>query len=303
MRVIASIDQSQHSRDAVDFLRHLPCRETIELSLVTIATPLPRYDVTAAGFAIDVTELVEAQKNSIETSLQKLAADLQGDFDSVVTMMGNGSPGRELVRMAGAHQTDLILMGAIGHSAIARVLLGSTSDYVATHAPCSTMIVRRPIGEAPEPNAVTSTPKRVLVGIGNATSDGDLGKWIETLQLPKTTDVHLVHVIEAVQFYEFDLLRKASAYWKDVRSTAAAHLDKLSSQLTDSGYSVTSRILDAPHTGRALVEYAQKKRCDLIMTGDQSESLAERITMGSVSRHVLRHAKCSVLISRIDRDE
>jgi hypothetical protein len=37
---------------------------------------------------------------------------------------------------------DLIVMGAVGHSMVSRMLLGSVSDNVATQAKCSVLVVR-----------------------------------------------------------------------------------------------------------------------------------------------------------------
>ena len=53
-----------------------------------------------------------------------------------------GSPPETICRMATALSCDLVVMGSRGHGALARVLVGSVSDYVAHHAPCAVMIVR-----------------------------------------------------------------------------------------------------------------------------------------------------------------
>lgn len=37
---------------------------------------------------------------------------------------------------------DLIVMGATGLNAVERVLVGSTTSYVVTHAPCNVLVVK-----------------------------------------------------------------------------------------------------------------------------------------------------------------
>jgi nucleotide-binding universal stress UspA family protein len=47
-----------------------------------------------------------------------------------------------IVRYAEAEGVNLVLIGQHGHSRIARFFLGSTSDRVSEHCPCTVMIVK-----------------------------------------------------------------------------------------------------------------------------------------------------------------
>ena len=52
-----------------------------------------------------------------------------------------GSPGRTICDLARNWGADLILMGRRGHSGLTELFLGSVSNYVLHHAPCSVHIV------------------------------------------------------------------------------------------------------------------------------------------------------------------
>jgi universal stress protein A len=39
---------------------------------------------------------------------------------------------------------DLLVVGSHGRSGLSRLVLGSVASYVASHAPCSVLIVKRP---------------------------------------------------------------------------------------------------------------------------------------------------------------
>ncbi len=54
----------------------------------------------------------------------------------------NGHPGVTIVDEAQQRGVDLIVVGSIGHSTFSRILLGSSSDFVASHAPCSVLVAR-----------------------------------------------------------------------------------------------------------------------------------------------------------------
>jgi nucleotide-binding universal stress UspA family protein len=47
-----------------------------------------------------------------------------------------------IVRFAEGERVDLVVIGPHGHSRIARFFLGSTSDRVSRHCPCSVLIVK-----------------------------------------------------------------------------------------------------------------------------------------------------------------
>ena len=56
-----------------------------------------------------------------------------------------GSPGRVICNLANSWGADLILMGRRGHSDWSDFFLGSVSNYVLHHAPCSVLVVHPPL--------------------------------------------------------------------------------------------------------------------------------------------------------------
>jgi len=56
-----------------------------------------------------------------------------------------GSPGRTICELARNWRADLIVMGRRGHSGLSELILGSVSNYVLHHAPCSILTVQRPV--------------------------------------------------------------------------------------------------------------------------------------------------------------
>ncbi|WP_162006570.1 universal stress protein [Roseimaritima sediminicola] len=304
MHILAAYDGSPYSDYAIEALRRLPHRERVDLSLVTVTVFSSMAAWVATNHAQYGTQLIEPQRAADGRRLEKIADKVRADFRSVRTHLLNGAPGVEIVKFASEHPPDLVICGAIGRSAIARVLLGSVSDYVATSADCSVLVVRPPedfssVAASPEAQPPSPMlPQRVLVGIGNAETDGRLTDWIERLRLAPETQVDLVYVMEKRPEYELDLLRSASAYWKEVRSVAAEHIETVTETLTAAGHRVEAELVEAPHIGAALAEHARKQATDLIIVGDQRQSMVQRVLLGSTSRHVLRHGPCSVLIAR-----
>ncbi len=56
-----------------------------------------------------------------------------------------GVPGRAICQVALTWEADLVIMGRRGHRGLSEFLLGSVSNYVLHHAPCSVLTLQGPI--------------------------------------------------------------------------------------------------------------------------------------------------------------
>jgi nucleotide-binding universal stress UspA family protein len=61
---------------------------------------------------------------------------------TITTSVVSGLPKREILEKAESFDADLIVVGSQGQGAFSRLLLGSVSQYLATHAKCSVLIVK-----------------------------------------------------------------------------------------------------------------------------------------------------------------
>jgi nucleotide-binding universal stress UspA family protein len=68
-----------------------------------------------------------------------------------------GSPGRMICEVARTWDADLIVMGRRGRFGIQELILGSVSNYVLHHAPCSVHIVHLPV-KSQMPESIIETP-------------------------------------------------------------------------------------------------------------------------------------------------
>ncbi|MBW4514861.1 MAG: universal stress protein [Timaviella obliquedivisa GSE-PSE-MK23-08B] len=56
-----------------------------------------------------------------------------------------GTPGAGICELAQSWGADLIVLGRRGHQGLTEVMMGSVSNYVVHHAPCSVLVVQRAI--------------------------------------------------------------------------------------------------------------------------------------------------------------
>jgi universal stress protein A len=147
MKVILATDGTKQSEAAIEITKSLNLREGDEIwviSVVDMALPLS-IDVYA-GYLPSTDEIETAVKDNAQQILETTGAKLKEIFNeknvSILLELLNGSPESRIVEKAEEVEADLIIVGSHGYNRWERLLLGSVSDSVIHHAPCSVLVVR-----------------------------------------------------------------------------------------------------------------------------------------------------------------
>ena len=97
-------------------------------------------------------------KNEGLQMLQSWSAQANTSGVNTEFTQNTGSPGKMICELAKFWNADLIIMGRRGRSGLAEVFLGSESNYVLHHAPCSVQIVHLPVSsKAADATSKTTT--------------------------------------------------------------------------------------------------------------------------------------------------
>ena len=67
MRVLLAIDHSSASDQAIEYVKSLPCRQSVDLNIVTVISPVPFIDSTAAGVPADMGGILEEERRHFES--------------------------------------------------------------------------------------------------------------------------------------------------------------------------------------------------------------------------------------------
>ena len=139
MKVILATDGSQFADEASWLLAHLPHSEKLELFVLFISNMPNLHGSSNAAELMERLEVADKEKAaSLFAHLKKL---FDGANASIELVVSHGHIGTTIVREADSRKVNLIVLGAVGHSLFER-MFGSTSDFVATHAKCSVLVVR-----------------------------------------------------------------------------------------------------------------------------------------------------------------
>ena len=87
----------------------------------------------------------------------RLTDDDRSALHATAVLETSDDPSDAIVKYAGAHGIDLIVMGTHGRGAVAQILVGSVAERVVRMAPCPVLTVRHPEHEflVPDPAAAT----------------------------------------------------------------------------------------------------------------------------------------------------
>lgn len=146
-KAVIAVDGSPDSMRAARFFAALPLDPALVIRLVAVAEP-PRMPVADPDlFAVPVPAALEDLTAGWRTRLEGALSDLEKDLRPMMVSIEQscilGSPADEIISAASEPQVDLVVVGARGHGTLMRLVLGSVSERVLHHAPCSVLVVKR----------------------------------------------------------------------------------------------------------------------------------------------------------------
>jgi len=118
------------------------------------------------------------------------------------------------------------------------------------------------------------------------------------LAVPFGAEVHLVHVLEPVVYFETDLIsvHPIEEIVDAMREGARKRLAKQADAVDCDVITHLNEALGDP--SRAICDFAGALPADLIVVGRHGrQSVLDRILIGSTAERVIRHAPCSVLVT------
>lgn len=144
-RLLVAVDGSATSAATLDEVAAQPWPGGSEIEVVTVIHSLvPVFPDPAFSMAAIHAEQERRQAHDAPALLAAAVGRLQSSSPgaSVSSKVLEGDPAEAIVGEAQRLQADEIFLGSHGHGPIWRGLMGSVSQKVVAHAPCSVQIVR-----------------------------------------------------------------------------------------------------------------------------------------------------------------
>ncbi|WP_025663231.1 universal stress protein [Aquimarina megaterium] len=148
MKIVLAIDSSDFSKAAVEQLNRMTLPPSTEVCIINVyefPTALGPELITTGGSLNNYFEEFISGAQKLGNKIVSEASDALKSINktlTITTSVVSGLPKSAILEKAEDWDADLIVVGSQGQGALSRLLLGSVSQYLATHAKCSVMIAR-----------------------------------------------------------------------------------------------------------------------------------------------------------------
>lgn len=224
-------------------------------------------------------ELEETWIEAAREELHGVAREASERGIEIEEILHAGRPWVEIVDVAQREEVDAICLGNSGHSAIERLLLGSTAENVVRRSPAPVLVVRDHALEKVE---------RVLVP-WHFDEGAEMAVRFALERFPATTELAALHVVAPLPPANpavGPLIPDLAAIREEMRSA----LDKAG------GARIGEEVRLMKDPAAAILEAAREKNVDLVLLATHGRRGIARALLGSVAEKVVRHADRPVLV-------
>jgi nucleotide-binding universal stress UspA family protein len=294
MKILLATDGSGSSTGAAQFLSRFCCSPDDEITVLYVISEAHRAGEEGSHYA----DLTSVKKEIAPKILDATINELKDLSAKISTAIAIGHPDKAIIDAAIMMRTDMIIMGSRGIKGMKSLFLGSVTRATTINSPVPVLVTGRSQWKA-------SGPLKVLYATDGSEAALETGRLLARISLPEHSEVTIMHVsgssfadiperfyLEvadrvkeiAAKITETEL-KRAEGIIDDARKSLGGTFEKVS-DLVKSGDPV-GLILNA----------AEKLEADIIALGN-SGMRGVKGMLGSVSRRVLGHAQCSVLIGK-----
>ena len=286
MKLLLAHDGSPHANAAIADLPRcgLPGKGQAVVLTVADAWQTGAADAQGAGGVMPeaLSAAIEKAREIADAGRQLAMAHLPGW--SVVAEHVPGSPAWEVIRKTDEWVPDLVVVGETSTGRVERIVFGTTTNQVVSHAHCSVRVSR------PRPDA--SGPARLVLGSDGSAPSLAAARAVAARSWATGSEVRIVVVLDGWLMASLDPKSGTGGRERarEIVATTRAALD-------GSGLTVSDVTLEGdPKT--ILSAEAMGWNADCIFMGPKGRSGVQRLLLGSVAMATASRAGCSVEIVR-----
>lgn len=288
------LDGSSSSEQALPTALRLAGRDRAQVELVHVYEPRPPR-AALEGAAPPDRARDAALRNDRASYLDAVAEWVRRSTGVIVTAkLLEGPVTATLAEYIASRRADLVVMTTHGRGGLSRLWLGGVASALVRESAAPVLLHRPNEGGSREQPAASFG--RVLVPIDGSPESEEAIEHAAVV----AGDVGVVYVVLHVVTPVLYLTESIPAAYpdEDELRVEEAYLGGLAERLRERGLSVETRLLRHPQPARAILEYAEDSRADLIVLETHVRSGIERLLLSSVTDKVVRASPVPVLVHR-----
>jgi len=291
MKIVFATDGSEHSEAAAQFLSRFHFSPHDEIIVLHVVSEIPYDD----DYHAQIRHVIKKVAPKILYATQKLLKPVSARLSSLEQ---EGIPDTAIIQVAEDSGADLIVMGARGLKSIKSFFLGSVTRSVAINSPKPVLVAKSFTGKKSE-------KMRVLFAADGSSSSFATAAFLGSMPFPENTELLLMNVAwstasDIPERYVMEVDDKIKEHVARARSIEMEESEKVIGQTRPHLGKKFAKIRALSKGGdpsMEIIDEAKRIDADLIALGSRGLK-GVRGMLGSVSRRVLGHAHCSVLIGK-----
>jgi nucleotide-binding universal stress UspA family protein len=303
-KILVAYDGSDCANAALNDIRHAGLDTKAQARVITVSDPwIPPIEamsvatdvVFAGAYALTRANMKESLREA-RALAEKGAARLRGNFPgwTVSSLAAIDAPAQGILDAAEKWKPSLIVMGSRGHTTLGRLLLGSVSHKVLTHATCNVRIAR--------PGSARISVPRVLLAVDGSKDADAMVKYVANRSWDKDAEFRIVVVLDyrlsLIQDFETGITAKGRIKGVPSRSRLAERIaEQAEYALADRGFKATAAIREGDPR-REIGREVRRFKANSLFLGSRGLHAVQRFLLGSVSSALAEHAPCAVEIVR-----
>jgi nucleotide-binding universal stress UspA family protein len=288
VKALIGYDGSASANVAIELAASLPWPDGSTLRVVTALDAASFETIYFPVGPQDVGQMLEKQKRIDEERSAHAARRLERDGLTVEHVVAAGRPSRVLASEAAKMRADLIVVGSRGQNALMTTMVGSVSSETIDLASVPVLVAR------------SAGIHRVLAADDGSDAAAQAINCLIRWPLLEALSVDVVSVVPHVGHWGFMPAETAAPLDDPSRASpeCVRHFqiaERAARRLQACGHPA-DWIVTSGSAAKEIVHAAEDQHVDLIVMGTRGHTGLERFLTGSVSRRVVTHANCSVLV-------
>ncbi len=275
-RVLAATDGSEHGLSAVVSGAGFARRAGASFEVISVV------ESRLFPLEVEAKRYYEAVSEELRRKVEEQTAGAEASDAPIHVRGGLAAP--LITEVAGELNTDVIVVGAHPRPAVARFLVGSTAERIIR-------LAHRPVLVATEPRRESF--RRILTAVDLSAQSRQVLETAAAMALLEGAELRALYVQDRLTPM---LLEAALFDERESRHHAGLQFERAIAETKLPANLGLSHELREGHAGHEILHEAKDWNADLIVMGSHGFGFFNRLLLGSVSLHVLRHGHLATLV-------
>jgi nucleotide-binding universal stress UspA family protein len=298
MKILLATDGSEHSKGAARFLTCLNLSSEDEIAVFHAVYWIPFLYNTESYFDTFKEIKEEIAPKIIDSALEIL----KPVHARISTFILDGSPEQCIIDVTAKSDVDLIVMGARGIKGIESLFIGSVTRSVAIKSPKPVLVTKLPVCEEPD-------KMKILFATDGSEYSIATGEFLSEIPFPDNTEITILNVmpsefLDIPETFVPEINERITEVMAKVSSYALSASERIIDQAREflsMRFKNINVLSNSGDPSSEILKTSEELRMDLVAVGCRGLRGIKGM-MGSVSRNILVHSKCSVLIGKTCKD-